>query len=372
MWLSNKTIVIVLLVVLLVVFGGWYFRGSEQAVSKPKAKPLVSITLARAVDLPIRLDSHGHLVPLRQVDIRSQVTARLKKIHFREGDEIKAGQLLFTLDDAELSAQLERARAHGTQIRAQLEEAQRAFERGNELVGTGYISSSALDTLNANVQTLEAQRRAAFAEIETARVQLGHANITSPMKARAGELALHEGSLVQANTTPLVSLLQFDPIGAEFTLPEQSLGALLQAREQGQVMVRVQASDGQWIDGELTFIDSSVNTATGSLQIKAQFPNLHHHLWPGSFARIELMAGVDRGVMVLPPQAVLEGPDGHFVYRLSDENMAEQHPVTLLRIQDGHAVVAGVGDGDRVVVEGNQNLRSGREVEISNADGTTP
>jgi len=371
MRLFNKTGAGILVLLLVAAISAWYLRSADTPSSKAKSKPLVSITLARTMDLPIRLDSHGHLVALRQVDIRSQVSARIRRIHFHEGDEIKAGQLLFTLDDAELAAQLERARAQGTQIRVQLEEAQRALERGNELVVTGYISSSALDTLRANVQTLEAQRRAGYAEIEAARVQLNHATITAPMEARAGELALHEGSLVQANTTPLVSLLQFDPIGAEFTLPEQYLGTVLNAREHGLVNISVEASDGQWKQGQLTFIDNSVNTATGTIQLKAQFPNPDHRLWPGSFARISLQAGIDPDVMVLPPQAVLEGADGHFVYRV-EGGKALQHPVTLVRIQDGHAVVAGITDGDTVVVEGNQNLRSGAEVEIAEHAGVRP
>jgi len=364
MIVSRKTVFAVLAILLAVVAGGWYFRGSDDKPTKPKAKPLVSVALARTVDLPVRLESHGHLVALKRVDIRAQVTARIRKIHFREGDEIRAGQLLFTLDDAELSAQLERARAEGTQIRAQLEEAQRALERGNELVGTGYISSSALDTLRANVQTLEAQRRAGYADIDAARVQVDYARITAPMDARAGELSLHEGSLVQANNTPLVSLLQFDPMGAEFTLPEQYLGAVLNAREHGQTKVSVQTSDGQWREGELTFIDNTVNTTTGTIQLKAQFPNPDHHLWPGSFAKIELLAGHDKGVIVLPPQAVLEGPSGHFVYRIDADHKVQEQAVELLRIQENMAVVAGIVDGEQVVVEGNLNLRSGREVEI--------
>jgi len=365
MALPKKTASTLLLILLAITTSIWYFKSSDETPAKPKSKPLVSVTLALTTNLPIRLESHGHLAALRRVDIRAQVTARIRKIHFKEGDDIRAGQLLFSLDHAELSAQLERARAEGTRIRAQLEEAQRALERGNELVGTGYISSSALDTLKANVQTLEAQRRAGYAEIESARVQLDYANITAPMDARAGELTLHEGSLVQANTTPLVSLLQFDPIGAEFTLPEQSLGAVLNAREQGRIKVSVQTSDNQWREGTLTFIDNTVNTATGTIQLKAQFPNPDHRLWPGSFARIELMAGESQNVIALPPQAVLEGPGGHFVYRLDADGKAQETPVTLLRIQEQLAVVTGIDDGEQVVVEGNQSLRSGREVEIA-------
>ncbi len=356
------------LVVLAAVVAVGFYKGGSKGAAKPKAAPLVSVTRAQAVDLPVRIDSQGHLVPLKQVDVRAQISARLRAIHFREGDDVRAGQLLFTLDDAELAAQLERTRAQATQVKAQLEDAQRALARGRELVGTGYISSSALDTLAANVKTLEAQRRAAQAEIEAARVQLEHARITSPMDGKAGALVLHEGSLVQAgDSTPLVSVLQFDPIAAEFTLPEHYLDALLAARARGQVRVRVQAPEGGMRDGELFFIDNRVNPATGTLQLKARFPNPGHALWPGAYARVELLAGNDAGVIVLPPQAILEGPEGHFVYRLGDDHRVQAQPVTLLRIQEQHAVVTGVASGDQVVVEGNQNLRDGGTVQVVDA-----
>lgn len=368
MAIKAKALAAGLVVLAAVVAVGFYYKGGSKGVAKPKAAPLVSVTRAQAVDLPVRIDSQGHLVPLKQVDVRAQISARLRAIHFREGDDVRAGQLLFTLDDAELAAQLERTRAQATQVKAQLEDAQRALARGRELVGTGYISSSALDTLAANVKTLEAQRRAAQAEIEAARVQLAHTRITAPMDGKAGALVLHEGSLVQAgDSAPLVSVLQFDPIAAEFALPEHSLDALLAARARGQVRVRVQAPEGGMLDGELFFIDNRVNPTTGTLQLKARFPNPGHALWPGAYARVELLAGNDSGVIVLPPQAVLEGPEGHFVYRIGDDHKVQAQPVTLLRIQEQKAVVTGVAGGDQVVVEGNQNLRDGGTVQVVDA-----
>jgi len=368
MAIKGKTLAIGLVALVAAgAFGVQHWAGKKTA-AKAKTLPLVGITQARAIDLPVRIESQGHLVPLKKVDVRAQVSTRLRTIHFREGDDVRTGQLLFTLDDAELVAQLERTRAQATQVKAQLEDARRAHERGNELVGTGYISSSSLDTLAANVKTLEAQRRAAQAEIEAARVQLAHTRIVAPMDGKTGALAAHEGSLVQAgDETALVSVLQFDPIAAEFALPEQYLDALLVARERGQVQVRVQAPGGKMLDGELFFIDNRVNPAAGTLQLKARFPNPGHTLWPGAFARVELLAGKDPGVIVLPPQAVLEGPDGHFVYKLDAEHKVHPQPVTLLRIQEQNAVLAGIGDGEQVVVEGNQHLRDGAQVQVVDA-----
>lgn len=367
----NRRGLTVIIVAVLVASGVAALRFWPEGESKASEKPrlLVSTTTARAIDLPIRLASQGHLVPINQVDVRPQVTARIHRIHFKEGEDVRAGQLLFTLDDAELTAQLNRARAQATQIKVQLEDAQRALNRGNELVSTNYISSSALDTLAANVKTFEAQRRAALADVEAARVQLAYTVITAPISAKAGELKLREGSIVQTgDSTPLVSLLQFDPIAAEFTLPEQYLETVLKAQASGEVRVSVDLPGSEALDGELIFINNAVNTSTGTIHLKARFPNPGHRLWPGAFVRIDLQAGQDPGVIVLPPQAVLEGPDGHFVYTLDAEGRAQPQAVTLLRVQDQNAVVSGIDNGERVVVEGNQNLRKGMEVREADTD----
>ncbi len=349
-----------------------FFRdagGGSSASAKPaKALPMVSLIEARPLDLPIHFSAQGHLVPLNRVDIRPQVSGTIRSVDFREGDDIKAGQLLFTLDASEKLALLRRAEAQAASMAAQLEEARRDHKRSSELAEKGFFSSSAVDTAASKVDTLAAELKAAQAEVSSARVQVDHTRISAPISAKAGAVNVYPGSLAQqGDSAPLVSLLQFDPMGAEFTLPEQHLAGLLGARATGNAAVSIDTLDGRSIEGELVFINNAVNTNTGTIALKARFPNADYRLWPGSFVRLRITAGFDRSAIVLPPQAVLEGPDGHFVFQIDAEGKASSRPVRLLRIQDQHAVVEGLQSGERVVVEGNQNLRAGMSAKIVEA-----
>ena len=348
---------------------GWFSgQKADKAAAAQKELPLVSVARSQAVDLPIKFSAQGHLVPQNLVDIRPQITGIVRTVNFHEGDDIKQGQLLFTIDAADVTALLNRVQAQAAQIQAQLDEANRDYNRSKELVKSEFISSSAVDTNLSKVHSLQAQLKASHAEIESARVQAGYTRITAPISAKAGATAVHPGSLARAgDTTPLVTLIQFDPIGVEFTLPEQNLSALLAAHAAGQTSVSVETSDGEQIKGKLIFINNTVNTTTGTISLKAIVPNKTQRLWPGGFVRVILNAGVNKGAIVLPPQAVLEGPKGHFVYLIADDGKVTAKPVTLLRIQDQNAVLEGLENGERVVVEGNQNLRSGMKASVVDA-----
>lgn len=340
----------------------------KQASAKseaPQALPSVRVGMAETRDLPVNLEGQGHLVALNQVDVRPQVTGIIRSVHFREGDDIKPGQLLFQIDTAESEAQFSRTQAQAAQIKAQLDDAARDYQRSTELVKAGFISPSAADTSASKVESLRAQHKAALAEAETAKVQLDHTRIVSPIAARAGAVDVHPGSLAQVGgTSPLVTLLQFDPIGVEFSLPETQLAAVLKGRADSALHIQLQTPDGRHVDGQLTFIDNTVNRNTGTINFKASFPNATGMLWPGAFVRVELQAGFDRGATVLPPQALLEGPQGNFVYVLNEANEISVQPVTLLRIQDQQAVIDGLTGASRVVIEGNRDLRAGMKVQV--------
>lgn len=332
-----------------------------------KPLPLVSTTFAKTTDLPIKFASQGHVVPLNQVDVRSQITASIRSTHFQEGDDVQAGQLLFTLEGGDQLAQLNQAQANVAQMLAQLDDARRNYKRSQELVQAKYISSSALDTLASNVESLSAQLQAARAQVESAKVQASYTRIHAPIAGRAGAVDVHPGSLAQAgDATPLVSLIQFDPIGIEFTLPEQQLTPLLAAQAAGLTKVSATLPDGHEIEGDLTFINYAVSSNTGTINLKARFTNAQQQLWPGAFIKVTLDAGLDRNAIVLPPQAVLEGPKGHFVFNMGGDGKVSSHPVSLLRIQDQQAVVSGVADGEQVIVEGNQDLRAGMFAKVAN------
>jgi RND family efflux transporter MFP subunit len=346
--------------------------GRKRESAALKRPPLVSVTETRTQDFPIEFTAQGHLVALNLVDVRPQLTGTIQSVNFKEGDEIRAGQLLFTLDDSDATAQLQRFEAQAAQIKAQLADARRDYSRATELAKSNFIAPSAVDTAASKVDALQAQLKAAEAEIDSARVVVAHTRITAPISARAGAVAVHAGSLAQTGATaPLVTLAQFDPIGVEFSLPEQNLNPIIAARMDAPVIVSIATPDGKTIDGRLSFINNTVNTDTGTISLKAAFPNRQQRLWPGAFARVTVHAGLSRGAVVLPPQAILEGPAGRFVYAVGGDGLVLSKPVTLLRVQDGMAVIDGLKSGERVVLEGGRNLRSGMSVEVTEPSAPT-
>jgi RND family efflux transporter MFP subunit len=306
------------------------------------------------------------VVPLDFVDVRPQLTGTLMSVHFREGDSITRGQLLFTLDDSDARAALAKAEAQVGLVQAQLADAHREHQRAQALVASKFVAVSAVDTAASKVDALLAQVRAAQAEAGAARTTLSRTRIVSPIAGRAGAVVVHPGSLVQAGSAaPLVTIAQFSPVGVEFNLPEHDLQALLAAHAAGPVAVSVQDAGGAGAEGTLAFINNTINQDSATINLKASFPNPKQTLWPGGFVRVVVHAGTSRGAVVLPPQAVQDGPGGRFVYLVGADGKVVSRPVTLLRIQNEMAVVDGVEGGRRVVLEGGQNLRPGMRVRIA-------
>lgn len=339
--------------------------GVAQAPAKAKSLPLVSVTEARALNLPVRFNVQGRLVALSQVDVRPQVSGIIRSMHFHEGEEVRQGQLLFVLDASDANARLQWAQAQVMQTQASLDHERRNQERVRQLVASGYVSSSDVDVVVSKVDALQAQWQAAKADVKSARVQLERTRIVAPVSGRAGVVAVQPGSLAQqGDATALVDLVQLDPIGVEFSLPERALGGLLRADAAGATRVSALDVDGETVQGKLNFINNKVDVATGTIRLRAEFANARHRLWPGAFVRVTLDAGFDQGVVVLPPQAVQEGPEGHFVFQVGVDGKAIVHPVTLLRIQDRYAVVDGLQSGERVVVEGAPGLSDGALVRV--------
>jgi len=368
----NKPLRLILGLALLgmVIAGGLGWR-TWAATAKPKSAakppPLVGVTTSRTLDLPVRFAAQGHIVPLNQVDIRPQVTGVIRSVNFREGDEVKPGQLLFELDASDVVAQLRRAEAQANQIHAQLDDATRDLNRTLQLVKSGFMSAAVVDTARSKAESLQAQFKAAQADVESSRVRVGYMRIVSPIAGKTGAVVVHPGSLAQVgDAAPLASIVQFDPIAVEFTLPERDLAAVRDAQAAGDTQVGIDL-DGATRSGELSFIDNRVNTGNGTISLKASFANADRHLWPGAYVRVALSAGTTKNAVVLPPQAVLEGPDGNFIFQVDSDKQVVSRPVTLLRIQDHNAVVDGLRSGETVVVEGARSLRSGMTVAIDNA-----
>lgn len=369
---NNKMILAAVATGVLAIGGGAVYMNGQPAAKEVKAKapPLVSLVDVKVVDLPVEFSTQGHLVALDQVDVRPQVNSTIREVGFHEGDQVKAGQLLFVLDGAEVAAQVSHSTAQAAQVQAQLDDAVRDYARSQELVKSGFMSPSTVATAQSKVAALQAQLKAAGADIAGAKVQSGRTRIVAPISGQTGALAVHPGSLAQTSAaSPLVTIMKLDPIGVEFNLPESALSPILAAREAGSIKASLRGGVGQVIDGELSFVNNTVSTDSATISLKARFPNPAHRLWPGQFANVVISAGASRGAVVLPPQAVLEGPSGRFVYVVDGAKRAHVKPVTLLRIQAGVAVLQGLAGGERVVLDGAQNVADGAIVAIDSRAG---
>ncbi len=358
-------LVIILLTGATLIYFLFLRQTPASATPQKSPAPLVSLTPALKTSLPLTLTTQGHVVSLNQVDIQAQISGSIKDVAFKEGDFVHQGQLLFTLEDSTQQAALHRVQAAQVQTQSLLDKAQRDLARGRALKAQHYISGSDWDTLQSTQQQYAAQLRAATEDIRSAQAQLGYTRIYAPVSGKTGALNVHPGSLAQPGSAlPLVTINQFDPIGVAFTLPEKDLNAVLSAQSQGQVAVRVKDAKGESLTGSLDFIDNTVSTETGTISLKARFNNASHLLWPGAFQDVSVDAG-SQSVVVLPPQAIQNGPEGHFVYRVDDHRQTTTQPVNLLRVQQQMAVVDGLDQGTLVVTEGSNNLRPGINVTVA-------
>ncbi|QNM97339.1 efflux RND transporter periplasmic adaptor subunit [Chitinimonas koreensis] len=354
-------------VVALVAYAALKPAGGQAAAGQGDRPQLVVTALSRAQDVPLQLEAQGTVTALNSVELRPQVASTVRQVHIREGQEVRAGQPLFTLDDRADSARVAQGGAELAQTRAQLADAERNLARSKALQAQGFVSQSAVDTAQSNYDALKAGLAAKGAELAGARVSQGYQRIAAPFAGRVGAIDVHPGSLVQPGmTAPLLTLTQLDPIGVGFTLPEAELNRLLANQAAGPVAARVQLADGRTLEGKLTFIDNAVDSASGSIRLKAEFANPDRKLWPGAFTRISIDLGTEKQAVVLPVGAVQTGPEGQFVYLVDAGQAVRPQPVKLARIVtvegSQYAVVTGLPAGQRVVAEGGQNLRPGSKV----------
>lgn len=360
------------LVVLAAASGAWWWLGSsksQQAQAKRAPAPVAVVTArAEARDVPMRLAANGTVTALQSVELRSQVTSTVREVHIREGQDVKKGELLFSLDARADEANLRKAEAQVAKDRADLATAARNLERQRELFAQKFISQSALDAAQNQVDTLNGQLAVDLAALEAARVARGYTEIRAPFAGRTGAISVRAGSLVQPNGTVLVTIAQIAPIAVAFTLPERELPGLQAALASGGVSVTATAaSGGEPHRGRITFVDNAVDAATGTIRVKAEFANAGARLWPGMYVNVTLSPATLAGATVIPAQAVQSGPDGRFVYVVGEDRKVASRPVELAYVEETFAAVRGVPAGARVVVEGAQNLRPGSVVTESKA-----
>ena len=336
--------------------------GKAPEAAKAAPLPVTAATVTQA-DIPLHLGAQGHIVPVTQVDIRPQVSSTIRTVNFKEGQDVVAGQLLFTLDAREDETTVQHNRALIDKNKSDLAKAQQDLERNQALAKAGFLSPSAIDTSRNAVESLKAQLAAANSDLDTSQVKVSYSRILAPFSGRAGSINVHPGSLVQPGTgLPLVTLMQLDPIDAEFTFPEKDLQPVIAAQAKGALPVRIRLPGGGSRIGKLIFIDNTVDPASGTIRMKAGFDNKDRALWPGLYAQIDLDAGVLTGALSLPVDAILIGPEQRFVYVIKPDNSVASAPIKLERVIGDTAVISGVAANSRVVREGGQNLRPGNTV----------
>jgi RND family efflux transporter MFP subunit len=364
--------------ILLAVIAGWWWLGTSrnqdaQAARRPAGATPVVTARAEARDVPVKIVANGTVTALQSVELRSQVTSTVREVHIREGQNVRAGELLFSLDARADEANIRKAEAQVAKDRADLATALRNLERQRELFTQKFISQSALDAAQNQVDTLNGQLAVDQAALESVRVARGYAEIRASFAGRTGAIGVRPGSLVQPNGAVLVTVTQIDPIAVAFTLPEKELPTLQQALRAGAVTVTASPqAGGESFKGRITFVDNAVDTTTGSIRVKAEFDNPKSALWPGMYVAVEMSSRTLANATVVPAQAVQSGPDSRYVYVVGEDRKVAQRPVKLGYVEEGFAVVEGIAPGARVVVEGAQNLRPGTTVAEAASDISSP
>ncbi|HTW50854.1 MAG TPA: efflux RND transporter periplasmic adaptor subunit [Stellaceae bacterium] len=352
----------------------WYWLGAPAAAQTPPPAPAaipVQAATATNADVPIYETGLGNVQAFNTVTVKVRVDGELQKVDFTEGQMVKAGDLLAQIDPRPFQAALDQAIAKEAQDQAQLANTRLNLQRDSNLVAHQFATQQAVDNEKAQVAELEAAIKGDEAAIESARVQLSYTTITAPIAGRTGIRLVDQGNIVHAtDTTGIVVVTQLQPISVIFTLPEEDLPAIADAQAKGTVTVTaLNTGDKRVLDqGTLALVDNEIDQTTGTMRLKATFPNPHNRLWPGQFVNIRLLLRTDRDVLTVPSGAIQRSASGLYVYRIAPDNTVEAQPVEVGPFGDDVAVVtAGLHAGDRVVTAGQYRLQPGAHVAVTAA-----
>lgn len=322
--------------------------------------------------MPVELRAIGNVQAYSTIVVKAQIEGTLTRVFFKEGQEVKKGNLLFAIDSRPFEVELKRAEADLARDKAQAGNAREQVRRYEELLQKEYVSQEQVDQLRATAAALEATLLADEAAVEKARLELDYCLIRSPIDGVAGSLRVQPGNLIKANDSdyPLVVINQIRPIYAAFSVPEKNLSEIQKQRAFGPLSVEaiVPHGDGPAAGGKLTFVDNAVNHATGTIQLKALFPNQDRILWPGQFVKVVLTLSRQSDAIVIPSQAVQAGQDGSYVFVVKPDRTVESRPVVEDRRLDGETVIRnGLVAGEQVVTDGQLRLAPGMTVEVKSS-----
>jgi multidrug efflux system membrane fusion protein len=337
------------------------------------AVPVATATVADKA-IPLEIDVIGTVEAYSTVSVRAQLTGELTSVTFKEGDDVRKGQVLFTLDRRPLEAALEQARANLQRDAAQAANAKSQAQRYQDLAARGIATREQVDTTQTAAAALEGTLAADRAAVENATVQLQYATIAAPISGRTGALMVHEGNLIRANdVAPLVVINQVSPIYVSFAIPESRLPELKQYIARGSVKVEALAPNdpGPASVGRITFVDNTVDPTTGTIRIKGTFPNEARHLWPGQFVNVSVTLTTDPHAIVVPTAAVQAGQQGSYVFVVKPDSTVELRQVTVARTADNVTIIKeGLKAGETVVTDGQLRLTSGSRISIKSGPGS--
>jgi multidrug efflux system membrane fusion protein len=342
--------------------------GSRAA--QPKSAPSVPVTAAAVSlkEVAFRLYAIGNVEPYTSVAVKARVDGQIVGVRFKEGDLIHKGAILFEIDPRPFVASLDQAKANRAKDTAQLERAKTQDTRYQDLLAQKFISQDAYEQVKATLKTTEAAVRADDAAIETAQLQLEFATIRAPIDGYAGRIMIQQGNLVKANdANPLVTLNQIVPVYSSFAVPEQNLAQIRQHQSAGDLIVQATLPNTTHppVTGRLSFIDNAADMTTGTIKLKAEFPNNDTALWPGQFVNVVLTLYRQKDAIVVPSVAVQNGPNGSYVFVVKSDQTVELRNIKVARNEGDDAVVAsGLSAGEQVVTVGQLRLAPGSKVTI--------
>lgn len=353
------TIVIGLGVVAVGVWYGFAGKASSSHSARAPSAQTVKTTHAKQQAMPITVYANGYVTALNTVDVRPQIQSIVKTIHVREGQNVRAGDLLFTLDDRSAVSDVARAQAQLTSNESDLKEAENSYQRNRELLAQKFVSQSVVDTSRLKVETLRSAVEAAQAQLQSSKVSQSYHTIRASIDGRIGAISVHPGSLAQPTGDPLVNIAQIHPIAVTFSVPERELPFILASYPNLNAPVAATLSDKSTLNGKLIFIDNTADVQSGTIKMKAQFPNADQKLWPGTYVNVAMVSRHLDDAVLVPAQSVVSGPVNKFVYVVEAGQQVQSYPVDVLAIEQGYAAVTGIRPGASVVMEGMQNLRPG-------------
>jgi multidrug efflux system membrane fusion protein len=335
----------------------------------PQTEFRVPVTVAKVVakSVPVQVEVIGNVEAYSNVSVRTQIAGEIERAHFTQGEDVKKGQLLFTLDRRPFEAALHQYEANLARDQAQLANARAQAERNHKLFEAGIISKDQYETIHTNAQALEATVRADRAAIENARVNLSYCSVYSPLDGRTGSYQVYPGNIAKMNDSVLVVINQIHPIYVTFAVPEQDLTAVKRYQARGPLAVEALIPNDPRPPavGQLAFIDNAVDTATGTIKMRATFPNPDSRLWPGQFVNVVIRLTTQPRATVVPSQSVQTGPAGKYLFVVKADETADLRPVEAGATVHGETVIEkGVTPGETVVTDGQLLLAPGSKVEI--------